>query len=57
LLGCIWWVTPVTNETKLSPNVERENVHGILKITGKDEKRNEGLTKEDFYKKLSLMEY
>jgi hypothetical protein len=46
LLGFIWWVTPVTNETELSQSVERENVQGILKSTGKDEKRNEGLKKK-----------
>jgi len=45
LLESIWEVTPVTNETELSPIVERENVQPILKITGKDEKRNKGLTK------------
>jgi len=29
LLGLIWWVTPVTNETELSPRVEMGNVQGI----------------------------
>jgi hypothetical protein len=45
LLGSVWEVTPVTNETELSPSVERENVRGILKNTGKDEKRDKGLMK------------
>ena len=35
LLGSIWAVTSGTNETELSPSVEREDVQRILKITGK----------------------
>jgi hypothetical protein len=59
LLGFFWWVTLVTNETELSPNVVRERVQNILKITGKDEKRNKGSKSNTnlihFYKFLVLL--
>jgi hypothetical protein len=55
LLGFIWWVTLVANETELSPNVEREKVQNIFKITGKDEKRNKGLTKGGVFMKSHVL--
>jgi hypothetical protein len=54
LLGFIWRVTPLTNGTALNSSVERENAQGILKITEKDEKRNEGLTKGRFFMKIQV---